>query len=100
MTCGLLLELAPAAPTPGYGTDQYAQQQAAPAYMPQQTQAYPQAGSVNPLTAVDVLRGQLGVDVALMDDLRFIVGAGGDDPTALALRAVGGAVLAHTVSGK
>ena len=41
---------APAAPTPGYGTDQYAQQQAAPAYMPQQTQAYPQAGSVNPLT--------------------------------------------------
>ena len=43
---------APPAPGPGYGTDQYAQQQAAPAYAPPQPQgqAYPQAGGANPLT--------------------------------------------------
>ena len=33
-----------------------------------------------------------------MDDLRFIVGACGNDPAALALQAVGGAIVPHTVA--
>nr|DAG16912.1 MAG TPA: hypothetical protein [Caudoviricetes sp.] len=49
-------------------------------------------------TAVNVLRGQLGVDVGLVDNLRLVFAAGGDHPAAFAFGTVGGAVLADAIT--
>ena len=49
-------------------------------------------------TAVDVLRQQLRVDVALGHHLRLVLRAGSDDPATLALGAVGSTVLTNAIA--